>query len=123
MFALALARHWRGDAGRGGSHPRDPPHLRDAPYMGEEFAVLNVACLLLALAAFLCDSAAVYSLTIVTCGLALAGYAATRLIAFPQLANDVGHWLEPLGVLSILAETIAVLTAAAALRTAPVHAA
>jgi len=87
------------------------PHLHEAPYMGEEFVVLTVACLLLGLAAIVCDSPVVYSLTAVTCGLAILGYVATRLVAFPQLADDVGNWLEPLGVVSVVAEVVAVITA------------
>jgi hypothetical protein len=93
------------------------PHLSEAPYMGEEFIVLTAACFVLGVAALACDSAAVYGLTVVTCGLALLGYAATRLIAFPQLADDVGNWFEPLGLVSVVAETVAVLAAASALRT------
>ncbi|MEP6696182.1 MAG: hypothetical protein ABJA34_04795, partial [Pseudonocardiales bacterium] len=85
----------------------------------EEFIVLTAACVLLGLAAIACDSAAVYSLTMPTCGLAVAGYVATRLIAFPQLHDDVGNWLEPLGVISVLAESFAVLAAIMGLRTAP----
>ena len=38
----------------------------------------------------------------------------TRLVAFPELADDVGDWLEPLGVVSVLAESTAVGIAAAA---------
>lgn len=97
------------------------PHLREAPYMGEEFIVLTAACLLLALAAVVCDSAAVYLLTVMTCGLAVAGYAATRLVAFPLLADDVGNWLEPLGVLSVCAETVCVIAAGRALWTKDRH--
>jgi hypothetical protein len=92
------------------------PHLAEAPYMGEEFIVLTVACLLLAVAAIICDSAAVYSVGILTCGLAVTGYVATRLIAFPQLADDVGNWFEPLGVVSVLAESVAVVAAILGLR-------
>lgn len=92
------------------------PHLAEAPYIGEEFIVLTVACLLLAVAAICCDSAAVYGLGILTCGLAVVGYVATRLIAFPQLADDVGNWLEPLGVVSVLAESMVVLAATFGLR-------
>ncbi len=87
------------------------PHLHEAPYMGEEFIVLTVACLLLGLAAFVCDSSVVYSLTVLTCGMAILGYVATRLVAFPLLADDLGNWFEPLGVVSVLAEAVAVITA------------
>jgi hypothetical protein len=92
------------------------PHLAEAPYMGEEFIVLTTACLLVALAAIICDSAVVYSLGVVTCGLAVIGYVATRLVAFPQLADDVGNWFEPLGVVSVCAESLAVIAAILGLR-------
>lgn len=94
------------------------PHLDEAPYMGEEFIVLTAACLLLGIAALVCDSAAVYSATVLTCGLAVVGYIATRVVGFPQLQDDVGNWFEPLGVVSILAECVAVLAAIMGLRTA-----
>ncbi len=95
--------------------PEIGPHLHEAAYMGEEFIVLTVACLALGLAALVCDSIAVYRLTVVTCGLALVGYAVTRMVAFPLLADDVGNWLEPLGVVSVVAEAFAVLIAAGGL--------
>jgi hypothetical protein len=91
------------------------PHLDEAPYMGVLFIVLTVACAALATAALVRDSRAVYSLVIVTCGLAVIGYAATRLVAFPMLSDDVGNWLEPLGVVSVVAESVAVAAATAAL--------
>lgn len=84
------------------------PHLDEAPYMGALFIVLTGACLGLAVAAVARDSRAVYCAAALTCGLAVAGYVATRLFAFPMLADDVGNWLEPLGVVSIAAETAVV---------------
>jgi hypothetical protein len=91
------------------------PHLREAPYMGEEFVVLTVACLLLAVALVICDSVAAYGLLAVAAGLAVLGYAATRLVSFPQLADDVGDWAEPLGLVSVAAETACVVAALFAL--------
>ena len=84
------------------------PHLREAPYMGEEFIVLTVACLLIAAAAAYLDSAAVYVGAITACGLAVVGYVLTRLVAFPMLSDDVGNWFEPLGVVSVIAESVTV---------------
>ena len=83
--------------------------------MGVLFIVLTVACATLAVGALVRDSRALYTLVILTCGLAVVGYAATRLVAFPMLADDVGNWLEPLGVVSIVSETVAVVAAIAAL--------
>jgi hypothetical protein len=92
------------------------PHLDEAPYMGVLFVVLTVGCAVLAAAALVRDSAAVYALAVLTCGLAVVGYAATRLVAFPMLADDVGNWWEPLGIVSVVSETVVVVAALAALR-------
>lgn len=91
------------------------PHLDEAPYMGVLFIVLTVACLALAATLVVHDGPVVYALTVLTCGLAVIGYAATRLVAFPMLSDDVGNWLEPLGVVSIVSESIAVAGALVAL--------
>jgi hypothetical protein len=91
------------------------PHLDEAPYMGILFIVLTVACLGIAGAVCVRDSAALYAAAALTCGLAVLGYAATRLVAFPMLADDVGNWLEPLGVWSVISETVVVLAAVSAL--------
>jgi hypothetical protein len=94
-------------------------HLHEAPYMGEEFIVLIVACLCIAIAALVCDSTALYMLAACTCGLAIAGYVVTRVVALPALRDDVGNWFEPLGVVSILAETATVAIAVCALTRPP----
>ena len=92
------------------------PHLEEAPYMGVLFAVLTAACAFLGGAALVRGGRAVYLLTVLTCGLAVLGYAATRLLEFPMLADDVGNWLEPLGVVSIVSESVAVAAAVIGLR-------
>jgi hypothetical protein len=91
------------------------PHLVEAPYMGVLFIVLTAACAVLAVAVLVRDAAAVYALAALTCGLAILGYAATRLVAFPMLADDVGNWLEPLGVVSIASEAVVVAASMSAL--------
>ncbi|MDT7577103.1 MAG: hypothetical protein QOH17_3436 [Pseudonocardiales bacterium] len=102
-----------------GAHvPVTAPHLREAPYMGVLFIVLTVACVVLAVAALVRDTAAVYALSALTCGLAALGYAATRLVAFPMLADDVGNWWEPLGVAATVSEAVVVCVALLALRDA-----
>jgi hypothetical protein len=92
------------------------PHLHEAPYMGVLFIVLTMGCVAISAAALLRDGAAVYGLAVLTCGLAVIGYGATRLVTFPMLADDVGNWLEPLGVVSVLSELVVVGAAAVALR-------
>ena len=92
------------------------PHLDEAPYMGVLFVVLTVGCLAIGVAALVRDTAAVYAVAVLTCGLAVVGYAATRLVPFPMLADDVGNWLEPLGVVSVVSELVVVAAGVAALR-------
>jgi len=92
------------------------PHLAEAPYMGVLFIVLTAACVALAVAAMVRDTMAVYALAELTCALAIVGYIATRLVAFPLLADDVGNWFEPMGVLSVGSEAIVVLSAGLAFR-------
>ena len=91
------------------------PHLAEAPYMGALFVLLTAACLAIAAVIWLRDPAVLYALAVLTCGLAVLGYTATRLVAFPLLADDVGNWLEPLGVVSVVSEVIVVAAAASAL--------
>ncbi len=92
------------------------PHLSEAPYMGVLFVVLTAACVSLGIAALIKDDRAVYALAALTCGLAILGYAATRLVSFPMLADDVGNWLEPLGLVSIASEAVVVIAAISGLR-------
>jgi Na+-transporting NADH:ubiquinone oxidoreductase subunit NqrE len=92
------------------------PHLDEAPYMGVLFVVLTVACAVLGAVVLVRDTGAVYTAAAVTCALAVIGYAATRLVAFPMQSDDVGNWLEPLGIVSITSETLVVLAAISALR-------
>jgi hypothetical protein len=75
-----------------------------------------------ALAALVCDSPALYLLAVITCGLAIAGYPATRIVAVPRLEDDAGNRFEPLGVVSIIAEsaTVAIALSASASGRSPV---
>lgn len=87
------------------------PHLDEAPYMGVQFILLTTACLLLGGVSLVTSHPAGPTLAGLVCGAAIVGYAATRLVAFPQLADDVDNWLEPLGVVAVLSEAVVVGTA------------
>ncbi len=91
--------------------PLIAPHLRVAPYMGVLFAGLAVSLVLLAGAALLTDRDAVLGAALTVCSAAIVGYGATRLVAFPMLGDDVGNWLEPLGVAAVLSEMLVVAAA------------
>jgi hypothetical protein len=90
--------------------------MEEAPYMGVLFILLTIACVTLATAVIVYDAPVVYLAAATICGLTIIGYAATRIVAFPMLEHDVGNWLEPLGVVSIIAEAIVVASSIASLR-------
>ncbi len=101
--------------------PVVPEHLVEAPYMGVLFIGFTLAAFGLATVIAASPSAAWYFMAGVLCGSAVGAYVATRLVAFPQLADDVGLWMEPLGLVSISTETAAVALSLLALRSQRSH--
>jgi len=91
------------------------PHLEEAPYMGVLFIALTAVCLTLGAAIATTNATWAYQSAAGVCGAAVLAYAATRLVAFPQLADDVGNWFEPLGVVSVISESAVVVFALLAL--------
>lgn len=87
------------------------PHLEEAPYMGVLFIVFTAACMALGMVIAVTGRTWAYRASVAVCGTAVLAYAATRLVAFPQLADDVGNWFEPLGVVSVVSESLVVLLA------------
>lgn len=116
MTTLTIAERspWRWPAAATGlvivaAHiPVTPMHLSEAPYIGWSFVALEVAMAVLAVALLLRDTPLVWLAAGVVPTLAIAAYALTRSVAMPQIADDVGNWTEPLGVVSVLAEAVLV---------------
>jgi hypothetical protein len=86
-------------------------HLEEAPYIGYLFIALTVACVVLAAAIVVADTAAVWLVSAVVTALAVLGYVLSRTVGLPQIGDDVGNWLDPLGVTAIAAETVTALLA------------
>lgn len=99
--------------------PLLPDHLQQASYMGVLFAAFTFTALGLAAALTLDAGPRALAAAGVLCLAAVTTYVATRIVAFPQLGDDVGAWWEPLGVLAILTEIAAVAVAATSLAHAP----
>ncbi len=96
--------------------PVIPEHLEEAPYMGVLFIGFTLAAFGVAAALAVSPTRAWYLATAGLSSAAVCAYVATRLVAFPQLAHDVGLWVEPLGLVSISAETAACLLGLLAVR-------
>lgn len=93
--------------------PITPEHLHEAPYIGWSFIALEAASVVLAATLAVRDAMLVWGAAAAVPGLALIAYVATRTITLPQIADDVGNWTEPLGIVALTAETLLVLVAVA----------
>jgi hypothetical protein len=96
--------------------PVTPEHLTEARYIGVLFLALTVVLLLGATALLVSEAAITYGVLAAACALAVTAYVVSRTVGLPQIGDDVGHWLEPLGVVSALGELGVVVLAGIALR-------
>ena len=96
--------------------PLVPAHLEEAPYMGVLFVLYSAAAF--AVAAVLAARPTLwwYVVAGVLSAAAVAMYSTTRLVALPRLADDVGQWTDPLGLLALAVEIGVVLLALVACR-------
>lgn len=87
-----------------------PEHLGEAPYAAWLFLALALACLALALTTTTGTSAAPAA-TVLVMALSIAAYVESRTLGLPQMADDVGNWGEPLGIVCLAAESVTMLSA------------
>lgn len=98
----------------GAAHiPVIPSHLHEAPYIGILFIALAAASFVLAAVLAFGDVAAAYLSTAAVMGLGVLAYIVSRTIGLPLIGDDIGNWLKPLGVVAIIAEAIACVSAIA----------
>jgi hypothetical protein len=84
-----------------------PAHLREAPYAGALFVALSATALAIAILLAACNHRLVWLAAGALSLTALLAYLVSRSVGLPLLADDVGDWLNPLGVAAVLAETAA----------------
>jgi hypothetical protein len=85
-----------------------PAHLREAPYAAALFIALSAASLAVAGWIVIRDDRPAWT---AACGLtasAIFAYLISRSFGLPMMGDDIGDWLNPLGVGAICAETITV---------------
>jgi hypothetical protein len=86
-----------------------PAHLREAPYAGALFIALSAAALTLAFLLVVRDDQFTWLGAGGLSASALLAYAASRSVGLPSLGDDIGDWLNPLGVVAAVSEITTVL--------------
>ena len=86
--------------------PVIPDHLREVPYIGWLFIGLSALCVLGAVALLVDDTATVWLALGTGCAAAVLGYLLSRGPGLPAMADDLGDWANPLGLISVAAETL-----------------
>lgn len=81
-----------------------PENMSDVAYKGIHFYANGIAAFVAAWGIFRNKSMWGWHLGALVAGLALIGYIASRTIGLPLLPPEPDAWLEPLGVLSLVAE-------------------
>jgi hypothetical protein len=104
-----------------------PGKLHETPYLGAAYMVLIVATLAAAGALLHRDDRLAWAGGAGLALLTMVGYAVNRTVGMPSATEDIGNWLEPLGLASLFVEAItaavciyALSPAGAPLATAPV---
>jgi hypothetical protein len=89
--------------------------LKEVPYLGVGYVLLIVACAVSGALLLHRNSRLGWQLAGGVCLATLVGFALTRTVGLPKSTDDIGNWLEPMGLASLFIEGIVVAVAAYAL--------
>ncbi len=89
--------------------------LAEVAYLGVGYIALIVGCVAAAAMLVHRNSRAGWMLAGGVALATLIGYSATRTVGLPQSTDDIGNWLEPMGLASLFVEGTVVLLSAYAL--------
>jgi hypothetical protein len=91
--------------------------LKEVPYLGVGYIALIVASVVAGALLLHSNSRAGWMLAGGAALGTIAGFVLTRTVGLPQSTDDIGNWLEPMGIASLFVEAIVVGVAAYALGT------
>jgi hypothetical protein len=94
-----------------------PDAFEEIGYLGALFIVAVVACLLLAAALTRMSDDRLWASAGGLAGLILLCYVISRSVGLPGFTDDTGDWSEPLGLASMVAESLVVFVSTAVLVT------
>ncbi len=91
-----------------------PQHLREAPYAGALFIALSAGAIVVAAGLIVSPPRLAWPAAVALSLGAVCAYVVSRSIGLPSLQDDVGDWLNPLGLAALLTEGATLLVCAAA---------
>src|SRR4051794_7416435 len=80
--------------------------FHETPYLGVLYLLLIAASLATAAALIRRDEPKAWTAAALISGATIAGYAINRTVGMPGATEDIGNWLEPLGLASLFVEGI-----------------
>ncbi len=93
-----------------------PDKLKETPYLGYLYIVLIVAALVITERLFTVATKLDYLAAGALAAAVLVAFVINRTAGMPGAMDDIGNWLEPLGLLSLVVEVFVVWQSVAALR-------
>lgn len=91
--------------------------LKEVPYLGIGYILLIVASVASGAMLLHSNSKNGWRIAGLAAGATLIGFTLTRTTGLPRSSDDIGNWLEPMGLASIFVEGIVTAVAAYALAT------
>lgn len=89
--------------------------LEEVPYLGVAYIGLILGCIVAAAMLVHQNTRLAWMLAGGIAIATLVGYSLTRTVGLPQSTDDIGNWLEPMGLASLFVEALVVLLAGYAL--------
>lgn len=86
--------------------------FEETPYMAWMYIGLIIACLTTAYALVHTSNRLAWIATVALPASAAIGFSLTRTVGLPEATGDIGNWLEPLGLASLMVEGCLVALAA-----------
>jgi len=94
--------------------------LQETPYLGILYIFLVVACVVAAVGVVTSEHRRWRSLAAGAAAAPLLAYLVSRTVGLPAATDDIGNWLEPLGVAALFSEGMVLLLVAQQLAAHPV---
>ncbi|MEY2397636.1 MAG: hypothetical protein QOJ00_810 [Actinomycetota bacterium] len=94
-----------------------PGKIHETPYLGAAYIALILAAVGVGLALVLRDERRLWQASLLVAAITLVGFVINRTVGMPNAMDDVGNWLEPLGLASLFVEALVVLVSGLVLAT------